>query len=230
MNKRWGCAVLAAMAAAPGGMADDRADPDQILVWGRGLELIGNAQAASQGVVGYADFETRPISRIGELVEVIPGLVATQHSGSGKANQYFLRGFNLDHGTDFSARVDGQPINLRTHGHGQGYLDLNFIIPEIVERVEFRKGPYYADVGDFSAAASADFITYDALDDAFIKASLGENGFGRVVSAGSAELLGGSMLLAGEGQVYDGPWELEEDLSKINLFGKYVRDVGGLRA
>ena len=110
---------------------------DEIIVHGRSLDLIGEAKAASEGVVGYADFEDRPLSRVGELVEVIPGVVATQHSGEGKANQYFLRGFNLDHGTDFSASIDGIPINLRTHGHGQGYLDINFIIPEIVERVDF---------------------------------------------------------------------------------------------
>ena len=94
-------------------------------------------------------------------MEVIPGAVATQHSGEGKANQYFLRGFNLDHGTDFSASIDGVPINNRTHGHGQGYLDLNFMIPEIVEQVRYRKGPYHADTGDFSAAGSAAFSTYD---------------------------------------------------------------------
>ena len=185
---------------------------DTVIVHGRGLELIGEAGAASEGVVGYADFEDRPLSRVGELVEVIPGAVATQHSGEGKANQYFLRGFNLDHGTDFSATVDGVPANMRTHGHGQGYLDLNFVIPEIVERVNYRKGPYSAQVGDFSAAGSARYQTYDRLDDSIAEISFGEGSYLRTVAAASFDLSpGSSLLLAGEAQAYDGPWVLEQD-------------------
>ena len=229
MKTRFWAGALVALAVSGWASADDAADRDQIITWGRALEQIGAAEAASQGVVGYADFETRPIARAGELVEVIPGLVATQHSGSGKANQYFLRGFNLDHGTDFSVAIDGAPINFRTHGHGQGYLDLNFIIPELVERVEFRKGPYFADVGDFSAAASADMVTADALANDFIDVSLGENGFTRLVASSDVELAGGTLLLAGEAQTYDGPWVLDEDLSKTNLFAKYIRTLGRAR-
>jgi len=124
---------------------DDLADKvDEIVTYGRAIDKIGEATAASEGTVGYADFEDRPFSRAGELVEVIPGAVATQHSGEGKANQYFLRGFNLDHGTDFSASVDGVPVNLRTHGHGQGYLDLNFVIPELAE-IQRYDGPWDLD-------------------------------------------------------------------------------------
>ena len=126
--------------------------PDEIVVFGRNLELLGMADAASEGAVGGADLLVRPLLRVAELLEVVPGLIATQHSGSGKANQYFLRGFNLDHGTDFTTYVDGMPMNLRTHGHGQGYLDINGLIPELVERIDYRKGPYRADVGDFSMA------------------------------------------------------------------------------
>src|SRR5262245_5476347 len=107
-------------------LAQEMEKAETVVVYGRALDLIGDASSASEGIVGYADFQDRPLSRAGELVEVIPGAVATQHSGEGKANQYFLRGFNLDHGTDFSASIDGTPINNRTHGHGQGYLDLNF--------------------------------------------------------------------------------------------------------
>lgn len=219
-------AAGAALIAAEAAYADDPPN-ETIVTWGRALQLIGTAESASQGVVGYADFETRPLSRIGELVEVVPGLVATQHSGTGKANQYFLRGFNLDHGTDFSASLDGQPINLRTHGHGQGYLDLNFIIPEIVERVEFRKGPYFPDAGDFSAAGSAAFVTYDTLADNFVEATVGENNFVRLVGAGSASVGQGDLLLAAEGEIYDGPYELEEDLEKLNLFAKYTGRIAG---
>ncbi|MEM9421779.1 MAG: TonB-dependent receptor [Pseudomonadota bacterium] len=210
--------LLSGFTAASGAIVDE---PDTIIVYGRGLSLIGDVEAASEGVVGYADFEDRPLSRIGELVEVIPGAVATQHSGEGKANQYFLRGFNLDHGTDFSASVDGVPVNLRTHGHGQGYLDLNFVIPEIVERVDFRKGPYRPDNGDFSAAGSTRYRTLDQVEDNFAEITIGEFGYLRGVAAGSFEAMGGDLLLAVEGQGYDGPWALEQDLEKLNAFAKW---------
>ncbi len=197
---------------------------DEIVVFGRAIELIGAAKAGSEGVVGYSDFELRPLARVGELVEVIPGLVATQHSGTGKANQYFLRGFNLDHGTDFAAFIDGMPINLRTHGHGQGYLDLNFIIPELIERVEFRKGPYYADVGDFTAAATAQFKTYDSLPQGTAKATIGEFGYRRGLIANSFETAQGSILVAGETVFFDNPYQLDEELEKFNGFAKYVHE------
>ena len=216
-------AVLLSSAMASASTANDD-ESDTIVVYGRGLSLIGQAEAASEGVVGYADFEDRPLSRAGELVEVIPGVVATQHSGEGKANQYFLRGFNLDHGTDFSVSVDNVPVNFRTHGHGQGYLDLNFIIPELVERVDFRKGPYRPDSGDFSVAGSARFRTYNQLEDSFAQVSAGEFGFLRGVVAGNVEALGGGILLAVEGQTYDGPWELDQDLEKLNAFAKWTRE------
>ena len=118
----------------------------------RTKDLIGIAGSASQGEVNQAQFEYRPLSRNGEILEVVPGVLATQHSGSGKANQYFLRGFNLDHGTDFTTWVDGIPMNMPSHAHGQGYMDINSVIPELVKNIEYGKGPYYAEVGDFSAA------------------------------------------------------------------------------
>ncbi|MBC7822099.1 MAG: TonB-dependent receptor, partial [Planctomycetaceae bacterium] len=154
---------------------------------------------------------------------MIPGVIATQHSGEGKANQYFLRGFNLDHGTDFSATVDGVPVNMRTHGHGQGYLDLNFIIPEIVERVEFRKGPYSAANGDFSAAGSSKFIIRNRFDENFAELTVGENNYVRGIAGASIELGEYDLLVAGEGQVYDGPWVLPEDLEKLNAVIKLTR-------
>ena len=128
-------AVLCATLAVPGA-AHQRPEAEQerlieeTVVYGRAERQIGAAGTASEGRIGYADIHLPPLLRVGELVESMPGMVATQHSGTGKANQYFLRGFNLDHGTDFSAHLDGVPINMRSHGHGQGYLDLNFIIPE----------------------------------------------------------------------------------------------------
>lgn len=167
--------------------------------------------------MGYADFETRPLQRPGELVEVVPGMVATQHSGEGKANQYFLRGMNLDHGTDFSAWFEGMPVNLRAHAHGQGYLDLNFLIPEIVDTVRYAKGPYSADRGDFSTAGTATFSVYGRLDAPFVDLSGGDGHYGRLVAAGSRQSGAGNLLGALEAQHNDGPWELPAHVDKTNL-------------
>ena len=203
--------------------AQDKDEADEtgnIVVYGRALEVIGVAQTASQGTVGYADFEDVPISRTGELVENVPGVIATQHSGSGKANQYFLRGFNLDHGTDFAGFVDGVPVNMRTHGHGQGYLDFNFVIHETLERIDYRKGPYFADIGDFTAAGTVAFSTADKLDP-FAKAEVGAFGFLRGVAGGSTRVGAGDLLVAAEAQLYNGPWVLDEDLERFSGLVKY---------
>ena len=164
---------------------DETAVIEELVVWGRSLQLLGSADSASQGVVGYADFSTRPLARVGELVEVVPGMIATQHSGPGKANQYFLRGFNLDHGSDFSTFFDGMPVNFRTHAHAQGYMDLNFIIPEIIERVDFKKGPYSAYTGDFSLAGTSSMKTYETLERGFVEVTAGSGDEIRVVVADS---------------------------------------------
>lgn len=194
---------------------------DEIIVYGRALAQIGIAKSGSQGVVGYKDFVDKPLLRVGELVENVPGVIATQHSGTGKANQYFLRGFNLDHGTDFAGFVDGVPVNMRTHGHGQGYLDLNFLIPELVERVDYRKGPYFADVGDFSAAGTVKFTTVDRLTEPLTEATAGSFGYYRVLAAGSAGVAQGNLLVALDGTLSNGPWTLDEDLKKVNAVVKY---------
>jgi outer membrane cobalamin receptor len=178
---------------------------DDIVVYGRALPQIGTAISGSQGVVGYQDFENKPLSRVGELVENVPGVIATQHSGTGKANQYFLRGFNLDHGTDFAGFVDGVPVNMRTHGHGQGYLDLNFLIPELVERIDYRKGPYFADVGDFSAAGTVQFTTASRLARPIAEATVGMYGYYRALAAGSAGVGNGDLLVAIDGTRSNGP-------------------------
>ena len=124
---------------------------------------VGTSDAASQGYITPGLIEARPMLRPGEVLEYIPGVIITQHSGDGKANQYFLRGFNLDHGTDFRTEVDHVPVNMPTHAHGQGYSDLNFLIPELVSRVAYKKGPYFADEGDFSSAGAADINYYTQL-------------------------------------------------------------------
>jgi outer membrane receptor protein involved in Fe transport len=203
---------------------------EEILVWGRATQLLGTADSASQGVVGYDDFSTRPLSRVAELVEVVPGMIATQHSGPGKANQYFLRGINLDHGSDFSTFVDGMPVNFRTHGHAQGYMDLNFIIPEIIERVNFQKGPYFADTGDFSLAGSSAMKTYDVLDDGFSELTFGSQDELRFVTADSFSLADGDMLYAFEHQQTNGHFDLDQDVRKYNGFLKYSGLIAGFQS
>jgi outer membrane receptor protein involved in Fe transport len=204
-------------------LSAEEARLDTVLIEGRAEDLVGVARSGSEGAVGVEQLEKRPILRNGELLEVIPGLLATQHSGTGKANQYFLRGFNLDHGSDFSTRVDGIPVNLPTHAHGQGYLDLNFVIPELVRTVRFHKGPYYAETGDFASAGSAYVEMFDELERGLFEASAGMNGWGRLLLADSVEAGGGNLLYAGEANFYDGPWQLEEDLVKTNALLKWTR-------
>src|SRR3954452_9297753 len=132
---------------------------------------------ASQGVVTGKEIEQQPRSRVGEVLEMVPGLIVTQHSGEGKANQYFLRGFNLDHGTDIDITLEGMPVNMRTHGHGQGYADLNFMIPELVSGIAYRKGPYYAEDGDFASAGTARLDYLDGLDRDLLAETAGSFGF-----------------------------------------------------
>ena len=202
-------------------------DDDTIIVFGRGEAKIGIAQAASEGTVGGSDLLVRPLLRTAELLEAIPGMVAAQHSGSGKANQYFLRGFNLDHGSDFSTYIDGVPMNFRTHGHGQGYLDLNGLIPEIVAREDFRKGPYRADGGDFSLAGASYMTTINAVDRPWVSAEGGSFRALRLAAGGTIEGLGaGSLTLVGQAKVYDGPWQQPERLRHFSGFAKYRTVLG----
>ena len=184
--------------------------------------LAGEADAASQGTVDDEQLENRPLLRPGEVLEVIPGVVVTQHSGSGKANQYFLRGFNLDHGTDFAVHVDSMPLNLPSHGHGQGYADLNFVIPELVEHIHYRKGPYYADEGDFSAAGTAHLHLKRSLDPGFAQISTGSYGYRRGLLGGSRAVEGGSLLGALELGQQDGPWLVQENLRKLSGVLRYA--------
>ena len=216
----------------PGALpADPRSANDKpgsvIIVTGRRANVNGVATSASEGQVSREDLADRPIQRVAELLETIPGFIATQHSGGGKANQYFLRGFNLDHGTDFAAFHDGVPLNMRTHGHGQGYLDLAFIIPELVGQLDFAKGPYRADTGDFATAGAGRFTTVDSLDRPFVKAEIGTSGFYRAVAAGSATLGSGTALLGIETRFDNGPYKLKEKLKLVSGFAKWSGPVAG---
>jgi hypothetical protein len=194
---------------------------DTVVTQGRVTSQVGVASSANQGTVGAADLALRPLLRPAEVVENIPGVIVTQHSGSGKANQYFLRGFNLDHGTDLALSVDGVPVNMPTHAHGQGYADLNFVIPELIERVDFKKGPYFADVGDFGSAGAFDVHYYDRLPSGVARAEGGQFGYGRGLVADNAAIGSGNLIYAGEFEHNDGPWVIGDDERKFDGVLRY---------
>ena len=188
----------------------------EIVVEGRADSLIGIADSATQGTVGAAQLAERPTLRPGEVLETVPGVIITQHAGGGKANQYFLRGFNLDHGTDFATFLDGMPLNLPSHGHGQGYSDMNIVIPELVQRVNYQKGVYYAENGDFSSAGAAHLDFFKVLPQSIATIEGGMYGYGRMMFASSPKLGEGHLLYAGEYLHNDGPWERPDDFDKFN--------------
>jgi len=190
---------------------------------GTPLHLSGVALAASQGAITARQLDARPILRTGEVLETIPGVAISQHSGEGKANQYYLRGFNLDHGTDFATTVAGMPVNMPTHAHGHGYSDLNFLVPELVSGVQFSKGPYFAEQGDFATAGSAAISYVNTLDRPIVRLTGGGHGFARAVAAASSGARGGSLLGAVEAQYQDGPWERPEAFRKVNAILRYSR-------
>ena len=203
---------------------------DVVEVRGNYLNRIGTSDAASQGAVSSNLIESRPTLRPGELLEFVPGVIVSQHSGDGKANQYYLRGFNLDHGTDFATFVDGMPVNMPTHAHGQGYTDLNWLIPELVDRIDYRKGPYYADQGDFASAGSARVRLSDTLPHGFAQASLGEDRFVRTLIADSTALAGGNLLGALAAGHEDGPWEHPENFRHVSAVVRYSAGGAGDRS
>jgi TonB dependent receptor/TonB-dependent Receptor Plug Domain len=179
--------------------------------------------SATEGRVTREQIELRPLSRPGEVLETVPGLIVTQHSGEGKANQFFLRGFNLDHGTDLRTTVGGIPVNLPTHAHGHGYTDVNFLIPELVERVRYKKGPYYAEEGDFSAAGAVHVDYVSRLDAPLVKLELGQRGYRQLLAAGSAPVGGGDLLFAAQRSSNDGPWVVPETLRKNDALIRFTR-------
>ena len=167
---------------------------------------LGEAESASEGEVGVERLALRPLLRPAELLEAMPGMTVTQHSGDGKANQYFLRGYNLDHGSDFATFVLGMPVNMASHAHGQGYMDLNFLIPELVDSLRYRKGAFNAEDGDFATTGAARIGYMSEIDRPFAQVTAGPYGYRRALTAGSAKIGGGwSLLGAAEGSVYDGP-------------------------
>jgi outer membrane receptor protein involved in Fe transport len=217
-------ASLTAFLAIPSGaLAHDVVNVERIDVNGHYDNAVGTSDAASEGSVTAKLIDNRPVLRPAEILEFIPGVVVTQHSGDGKANQYFLRGFNLDHGTDFATWVEGMPVNMPTHAHGQGYSDLNFVIPELVRRIDYRKGPYFASEGDFSSAGAAHLVLQDSLVSDVAQLTLGENGYKRAVLALSPEAPHARMLFALEMGENDGPWDNPEALRKWSGIARYSR-------
>ncbi|MCC7701917.1 TonB-dependent receptor [Janthinobacterium sp. GW460P] len=210
---------LAALFSANAAHADDIFQ--RVLVDGSRLNQLGVADSANAGSVTQQQLDARTSYRPGELLEAVPGLIVSQHSGEGKANQFYLRGFNLDHGTDLRTTVDEMPVNQRSHGHGQGWTDLNFLIPELAMRLDYKKGPYAAAQGDFSSAGAASVVYANRLTQGIASAGIGQNGFRRALLADSIDAGGGSLLYALEAQHNDGPFTQPDRYRKRNGVLRY---------
>ena len=217
------CGAVLFLGTALPGMSHAEAVPT-IDIRARAEDLAGVAQAASEGVVSAERLSLVPLLRPGEVLEMVPGLLVTQHAGDGKANQYFLRGFNLDHGTDFATWVAGVPVNMPSHAHGQGYTDLNFLIPELVQQVRYRKGPYFAEDGDFASAGSARIELRRSLDAGLAQVTVGPGGYVRTLLADSIPArsdAAGQWLYGVELFHNNGPWTVPENYRKFNGVLRY---------
>jgi outer membrane receptor protein involved in Fe transport len=216
--------------AAPVQAQEQQQDlPLRVQVTGHYENAVGTSDAASEGTITAKLIANRPALRPAEILEFVPGMIVAQHSGDGKANQYYLRGFNLDHGTDFATFVDGMPVNMRTHAHGQGYTDLNFLIPELVGKIHYRKGPYYADEGDFASAGAAHMSLADKLSEGSASLTVDADGYRRGVLANSAGVGDGNLLYALELGHNDGPWQMPEAFHKASGVLRYSAGSGAER-
>ncbi len=192
----------------------------------RADSLVGVAGSASQGNVGQEQLKYRPVTRPSEVLETVPGLISSQHSGEGKASQYYLRGFNLDHGTDFLTQVDGVPVNLGSHAHGQGWMDTNFLIPEMIKTINYQKGNYYAENGDFSSTGAANIQYFSDLPEHTVKFTGGSFDYYRGLVMGSQKLGDGNLAYAGETVHNGGPWIKSNEYLKFNGVLKYSEEHG----
>lgn len=197
---------------------------DSISVQASQEENIVGGDAASSGTVSAEQLKQRPVLRPAEVLETVPGLIVTQHSGDGKANQYFLRGFSLDHGTDFYTTIEGMPTNLPTHAHGQGYNDLNFLIPELISDIVYTKGPYYAAEGDFASTGSAHIRYADSVENGTLSLGMGSDNRKRFLNIDSFDVGGGKLLYALEYFYNDGPWEHSEGYERFNGLVSFSKD------
>lgn len=219
----WAVSATLASAAHAGG----EQELQKVIITGSSTGQVGVADSASVGTVTQKQLEARTVYRPGELLEAAPGLIVSQHSGEGKANQFYLRGFNLDHGTDLRTTVDGMLVNQRSHGHGQGWTDLNFVIPELATGLRYKKGPYDASEGDFSSAGAVEITYADELSAGIANAGLGQNGYRRVLLADSPSLGSGKLLYALETLHNDGPFDRPDDYRKINGVLRYSQGDRG---
>jgi outer membrane receptor protein involved in Fe transport len=236
-------APLCACAAEDADAATPSKQVSEVVVTASRQDLLGTADTASQGAITRTEVELRPIFRVGQLYETVPGLVVTIHSGEGKANQYLLRGFNLDHGTDFASFVDGMPVNRPTNAHGQGYSDQNFLIPQIVGGLDYTKGPYYAEIGDFGAVGSTHVKLIDDLPNT-ASVTVGTQRDQELYAGGAMHFGEDRRLwLAAAASHFDGPWSPPENFRKFvaaarlsqgvdadgyALTAMYYRSAGGL--
>jgi hypothetical protein len=240
---------LSILTIAASAQSPEIAELEALVVTGKAESLIGEAATASKGQANQEELADRPTLRRGELLEVVPGVIITQHSGDGKANQYFVRGYNLDHGSDFSIWMDGQPVNFVSHAHAQGWADLNPIIPELVEQLDYWKGPFHGQLGDLSTAGAAKFSFFDMLPEGIASVGVGEHNYYRGILADTIDLsnpvvrreTGGSkgslldmssgggrsgLTYALEYNYYDGPWDREGNSTRVNGFLKYFKESG----
>ena len=222
LRSRRTCGTVFALVASIA-LADDPQKLEQVEVVGHYDNGVGTTDAASAGVITPQLIDDRPLLRPGDVLEYVPGMIVTQHSGAGKANQYFLRGFNLDHGTDFSTYVAGMPVNMRTHAHGQGYTDLNFLIPELVSRVDYFKGPYYASEGDFATAGGANIFYFNTTKKNLAELTGGTEQYGRALVVGSADAGPGRLVYGFEAVHDNGPWDNPDDYRKYNGVLRYTQ-------
>ena len=204
----------------------DQASTDIVVTASR-LDLLGKADTASEGSITRKEIELRPTFRAAQLFESIPGLVVTVHSGEGKAQQYLIRGFNLDHGTDFANFINDMPVNRPSNTHGQGYSDLNFVMPQIVQKIDYTKGPYHAAVGDFGSVASSHTSLADEISNQ-VTLTAGTDGYQELFIGGTYHLAGDRRLLGAlDLGNYDGPWRPSQNFKKINAALRYS---GGTKA
>ncbi|YCM43703.1 TonB-dependent receptor plug domain-containing protein [Verrucomicrobiaceae bacterium 227] len=194
---------------------------DPIVVTGKAEDLLGEVTSANEGRANNEELSKRPTVRRGELLEVIPGVIVTQHAGGGKANQYFVRGYNLDHGTDFHVGLDGMPANYRTHSHGQGYADINFIVPEFVDHLSYFKGPFNTSYGDLSTAGGAEYELYNRLPEGILSLTYGSDDYARFLFGDSWDLGAGALTFGIEYTHENGPWLQKNDYNRYNLFARY---------
>ncbi len=189
--------------------------------------VLGEAGTASEGVVTQQQLDARTVYRPGELLEAVPGLIVSQHSGEGKANQFYLRGFNLDHGTDLRTTIDGMLVNQRSHSHGQGWTDVNFLIPELASLLDYRKGPFYAAEGDFSTAGAVNVKYANSLEQGIASLGVGQNGYKRTLLADSPTWRDGKLLYALEWMHNDGPFTVGDNYRKRNGVLRYSEGSEG---